>query len=77
MNIIYSKQAVKTIKRLEAPTKKRIGQAILQLPKGDIRPLQSDEGFYRLRVGDWRIIYSYEEDEIYIKSIAPRGEAYK
>jgi mRNA interferase RelE/StbE len=34
---------------------------------------------YRLRVGDWRIIYEINNDEvlIIILKIAPRGEVYK
>lgn len=34
---------------------------------------------YRLRVGDWRIIYEIQQDEVIILvlKIAPRGEVYK
>ena len=91
MDIQYSKKAVKVINRLDKPTKSRIKEAIEGIPKGDIKVLQGSENSYRLRVGDWRIIFSYFETErkdettgeiitekaILIEKIAPRGEVYK
>jgi len=44
----------------------------------DIKPLQG-QPYYRLRVGQWRIIYD-RDDEVKIIAIAkikPRGGAYK
>ena len=34
---------------------------------------------YRLRVGDWRVIYEINKDEVVIivMKIAPRGEVYR
>lgn len=91
MDIQYSKKAVKVINRLDKPTKSRIKEAIEGIPKGDIKVLQGSENSYRLRVGDWRILFSYFETErkdettgeiitekaILIEKIAPRGEVYK
>ncbi len=78
MNITYSKQAVKAIERMDRPTKQRIKAAVEGLPGGDVKPLQGSKGSYRLRVGNWRILFSYpEKDIILIEKIAPRGEIYK
>jgi mRNA interferase RelE/StbE len=53
-------------------------KAIEAIPSGDIKPLKGSDGSFRLRVGDWRIIFSYvSEDIILIEKIAPRGEVYK
>jgi mRNA interferase RelE/StbE len=43
----------------------------------NIKELKGIEGF-RLRVGDWRILYQIYNDvlQIYIVTIAPRGGAY-
>ena len=76
---------------MDKPTKSRIKEAIEGIPKGDIKVLQGSENSYRLRVGDWRILFSYFETErkdettgeiitekaILIEKIAPRGEVYK
>jgi mRNA interferase RelE/StbE len=42
------------------------------------KKLQGREG-YRLRVGDWRVIYKIENEQlvIIVLKVAPRGEAYK
>ena len=77
MAIIYSKAAVKAIERMDTPTKQRIRQGVESIPQGDIKPLQGCEGTFRLRIGDWRILFSYEGGEIRIKKIAPRGDVYK
>ena len=44
---------------------------------GDIKKLQGIENGYRLRVGDLRVLFSIEDDTIYIDNIIPRGQAYK
>ena len=39
---------------------------------------KASPGTYRLRVGDWRILFSYPEDGIIlIEKIGPRGDVYK
>ena len=79
MNIIYSKQAAKAIGRMDSVTKQRIGEAIGKLPNGDIKQIKGrDITTYRLRVGGWRVLYSFDDSGIiFIEKIAPRGEVYK
>lgn len=78
MNITYYKQAVKTLERMDAATKQRVRQAIAGIPKGNIKKLQGHTKLYRLRVGDWRIVFSYpDSDAVLIEKISPRGEVYK
>ena len=78
MTITYSKQALKTIMLMDKKTKQRIKAAIESLPAGDIKPLQGYNGYFRLRVGGWRIIFTYpDKDKLMIAKVAPRGGAYK
>lgn len=78
MTILYAKQAVKTINTMDLPTKKRIKRGIEGIPDGDIKPLRGAPGSLRLRIGDWRILFSYiDNDTILIEKIAPRGQVYK
>lgn len=77
MNIEYSKEAVKHIHRLDKPTKNKIRQAIEKLPAGDIKKLVGYKADYRLRIGDYRVLFSREPDTIIIKDVLPRGKAYK
>ena len=78
MNITYSIRAQKALARLDVPARQRIRQGVNNLPEGDVKKLQGHTELYRLRVGDWRIVFSYFDDEtILIERISPRGEVYK
>jgi mRNA interferase RelE/StbE len=79
MNITFSKQAVKTINRMDTSIKQRIKAAIERLPDGDTKQIKNRHIVtYRLRVGDWRVLYSFENSNvILIEKIAPRGDVYK
>ncbi len=78
MDIQYSKQALKFLKKQDAITQKRLIKAIHLLPKiGDVKKLQGRDG-YRLRVGDFRILFDYYTFEVlYIQKIDNRGQIYK
>lgn len=78
MNIVLSKKAAKVLAALDKTTKGRIAQGITNIPQGDIKHLKGCEGVFRLRVGDWRILFSKPEaGVILIVKISPRGGAYK
>ncbi|MCL2634287.1 MAG: type II toxin-antitoxin system RelE/ParE family toxin [Oscillospiraceae bacterium] len=78
MEFKFSKQAVKSISRMDSTTKNRLKQGITAIPNGDIKPLKGTADSFRLRIGDWRIIFSYpDENTVLIEKIAPRGGAYK
>ena len=77
MRIEYTKQSVKYINGADKTTKRRLKEAIEKIPSGDIKKLQWIDNGYRLRVGDLRVLFTLEEDVIYIEKILPRGEVYK
>ena len=77
MEIQITKTAVKDMKKLDVPTRNRILKGIYKLPLGDVKRLQGYENYYRLRIGDFRIIYLFDGDKIIISAVLPRGEAYK
>ncbi len=78
MDIQYSKQAIKFLKKQDTITQKRLIKAIHLLPEiGDVKRLQGRNG-YRLRVGDYRILFHYQTFEVlYIEKIDNRGQIYK
>ena len=69
--------AAKHILLLDKSTKKRLKVAIEKLPFGDVKKLKGYTNEYRLRVGNYRVLFSLEDDIITIKDVLPRGEAYK
>jgi mRNA interferase RelE/StbE len=82
--IAYTKQAEKTLRKIPAGIAKSIRykiEKIAENPFGahsDVTKLQNREG-YRLRVGDWRIIYEVQQDRvsILVLKIGLRGEVYR
>jgi mRNA interferase RelE/StbE len=76
LQVIFSKRAAKAVESMNNPDKTRIKEAILKLPKGDIKKLKHYSPAYRLRVGDWRILFDMG-DIIEIADILPRASAYK
>ncbi|HHY65982.1 MAG TPA: type II toxin-antitoxin system RelE/ParE family toxin [Alicyclobacillus sp.] len=48
-------------------------------PGKDIRSLQGVSGLWRMRVGDWHLIFTIRTEEriIEIVAVRPRGEAYR
>lgn len=75
LEIKYSKQALKFLKKQDTITQKRILNAISVLPKGDVKALQGKDG-YRLRIGDYRVIFNNIDNIIFIRMIGNRGQIY-
>ena len=65
MKIEIEQQVLDFIGSLAPEPRRSIGQALRRLAqeKGDIRALEGElEGFYRLRVGRYRIIFCYRRE---------------
>lgn len=77
MEICYSKQAVKFLKQQDVATRTRIISAINILPAGDVKKLKGYDTRYRLRVGDYRVIFDKKGNILYIEKIGGRGDVYK
>lgn len=80
--LIISKQAIKYIKKQDAPTIKRLTAAIDSLtenPRSIGETLTSHEAEYKLRVGKFRILYNVYDLEIVVIVIRVynRGDVYK
>lgn len=75
MEIKYSKQAEKFLKRQDNETAIRIVKAINMLPRGDVKKLKGTNS-YRLRVGSFRIIFDKYGNILYIIKIGNRGDIY-
>ena len=74
----YSKQAAKYIESLDKKTQQRLKDGIEKIPAGDIIPYKAREGYYRLRVGGYRILFNWlSDDQILVALIDSRGQAYK
>ena len=77
--IVIKKKAKKFIDRLPLNEKKRVVAAIEQLPNGgDIKKLKGHADLLRLRVGEYRIIYTVDNGQlvVYVIDAGNRGQIY-
>ena len=77
-NINLTKKAEKFVRKQDVNTQKRIIKAILKLPEGDIKKLKGMHDIYRLRVGDFRILFEKNDDKliIIVIGVGNRGQIY-
>lgn len=77
--INIKKKTKKFIDKQDKTQQIRIYKAIYNLPNGDIKLLKGYNTIYRLRVGDYRILFIWNENEIIINIIDAdnRGDVYK
>lgn len=78
--VVLKKRAKKFIDKLQKGEKIRIVRAIEQLPDGeDIKKLKGHSNLLRLRIGDYRIIYTVDNGEyiILVIDVGNRGDIYK
>lgn len=82
--VVFSKQARKKLRKMPGPDAQRIRGKLDRLAQdpyaanNNVTKLQNRDG-YRLRVGDWRILYAIYDDRlvILVVKIASRGEIYR
>ena len=77
--IIFEKEAQKFLDKQNKNNRIRLYKAIYKLPEGpDIKKLKG-HNLYRLRVGDFRVLYSIDDviRLIDIENIDNRGDIYK
>ena len=77
--IAFSKAAVRDMQRLAPPVERRISGKIAGLAEdlhGDVKRLRNFAPRYRLRVGDWRVLFDIEGDCVVVHHVSHRSEAY-
>ena len=77
--IKIEKDAQKFLKKLPRPDETRILKAIAKLPdEGDRKQMKGQPGFFRLRVGDYRIIYTVDNGQLIVRVVdaGNRGQIY-
>ena len=64
MRIIWSEPAERALKKLDRPVAKRIYEAVGRLAEDPIRNVIRlvNSPYYRLRVGDYRVIFDLQAD---------------
>lgn len=76
MEITYSKQASKYLAKLHRPKREQLQAAINKLPEGDTEKVRGSKTYYRMKIHDYRVIYSANGDIIHISKIGSSGDIY-
>ncbi len=83
MDVDFSKQFVKDFEGLPEAVKKKVKKVIEQARSAqqlreinDCKKL-TDTNFFRVRIGDYRIVLTYENNVVFFRLVAHRGGVYK
>lgn len=79
--LIYTQRAERDIGRLDSKTKERIGKTLLRFVEDPLKYAEklSDPvlGTYRFRIGDYRVIFDIEGNDIVVLRVGHRREIYR
>jgi len=83
--VIVHRRALRYLQRLSHPDRERVRTALAHLAENPaaylgVVPMAGEwTGYQRIRIGDLRVIFWYDEqdDLIYVDHIGPRGDIYK
>jgi mRNA interferase RelE/StbE len=83
-SVVFTKRAYKSLRRMPGNTVRLIRDRLEQIAvapykrHNNVTKLQGRPG-YRLRVGDWRVIYEVQDDKliILVLKVGPRGDVYR
>ncbi|MFF8801070.1 MULTISPECIES: type II toxin-antitoxin system RelE/ParE family toxin [unclassified Methylobacterium] len=82
VQVTYSKAALKVLARLPIDLSWKIRSKIEQYAvdpdslANNVKTLRGEPGVLRLRIGDWRVLFTAEGEIIAVIRIAPRGGVY-
>lgn len=74
--------ALRELRALPVQVARRIGRTVdryAETGHGDVRKLEGAQGLYRLRVGDFRVIFEFETNQlvIVVLHVRNRRDAYR
>ena len=79
--LIYTHRSIRDIDALGTSVKQRIGKTLLRYESDPLQHAeslkQSELGSYRFRIGDYRVVFDIEGDEIVILRVGHRREIYR
>ena len=75
----YAQSVARQLEKMSPDVARRVQSKINRLTNdlaGDVKRLTNYSPEYRLRVGDWRVLFNVVDDAISIERIAHRSDAY-
>ena len=79
--LVYTYRAARDIRGLEVNVKKRIGKALKryveELLKYASKLTDAALGTYRFRIGDYRVVFDIEDEDIVVLRVGHRRDIYR
>jgi mRNA interferase RelE/StbE len=79
--IVFTKRATRDISKLEPEIKEKLGDALRRYGKDPLnyarKMIDPSLGSYRFRIGDYRVIFDIEGNEIVVLRVGHRKEIYR
>ncbi|WP_286159050.1 type II toxin-antitoxin system RelE/ParE family toxin [Methylobacterium sp. Leaf456] len=81
-SVVFTRAAARSFSRMPRNTEELIRGKLRQLAEdpaalaNNVKALKGGEERYRLRIGDWRAVFTLEADRIIVHDIGPRGSIY-
>ena len=79
--VVITRRAERDLARLDAAVRARIVRALFELAEDPLRQARklssTDLGHYRVRVGDWRIVFDLEQADVVVLRVGHRREIYR
>ena len=80
-DLVYTQRAIRDVEKPDPKIKKRLGKILFRYKEEPLRYAEklsdSKLGTYRFRIGDYRIIFDIEDNEIVVLRVGHRKEIYK
>ncbi|WP_286134149.1 type II toxin-antitoxin system RelE/ParE family toxin [Methylobacterium sp. Leaf123] len=80
--MVFTRAAARTLNRMPRNTEELIRGKLRQFAddpsalSNNVKALKGGDDRYRLRVGDWRVLFTIEADRIIVHEVGPRGSIY-
>ena len=79
--LVFTRRAVRDLEALEPEVRRRIGDALARYKQEPLHYARNMAGpalgGYRFRVGDYRVIFDLEGEEIVVLRVGHRGQIYR
>ena len=83
VRVTYSKSATKALRRLPPNTVELIVDKVEVYARdprslaANVKSLRGTPGLMRLRVGDWRVVFTEDLEVVAVSAVGARGDLYK
>jgi mRNA interferase RelE/StbE len=80
-NLVYTRRAIRDIRDLEPVIRPRIGKKLLRYKEDPLKYAEkitdAKLGSYRFRIGDYRVVFDLEGEDIVVLRVGHRRDIYR